>query len=181
MHFDTHYNAMMNQLSALSPFYLNQLHNYQPKNYEQDSLIHRQVLNEPEVKFGEDTSDNPETGTLLPDKTKSLKTLVDTINLEIDGRSAMQQGIMEKIEYDMMKCSNYLLEIKSFATRYHPNVGKRRTSIEHDILNLEREKRMEETACWRDLIFLKKDLFATLKEYWDAVNREKLLSETNFE
>lgn len=40
---------------------------------------------------------------------------------------------------------------------------------------LEQEKRKEELECWRDLMFLKKYLLSSLKEYWDLVKRGEVL------
>lgn len=164
---------------ALSPFFLNQLHNYPNINPKQDSLMQRQMLMEPDLKFGNDNSshlDDSLTEGILPDKSKSLKALVEIINEEIDERLKIKDGILSRMEDDIVRCDNYLLEVKSIGIPYYFIASRRRTSIEHEIFALEREKRMEETACWRDLVFLKKDLFAALKEYWAAVNREKLLS-----
>jgi len=184
MQFNTQDNPALNQFSEMNPFFINQLHNYQQKNYVQDSLTQRQMLAEPEKPFGSYITNNSYidntslTDNLLPDKSKSLKTLVGAINKEIDERLNMKEDIMTRIDIDIVKCDNYLLEIEGIV-RYNPDIGKRRTSMEHEIFGMEREKRMEETACWRDLVFLKKDLFETLKEYWSAVNREDMLLENN--
>ena len=45
-----------------------------------------------------------------------------------------------------------------------------------DMLELEKEKRKEYLECWRDLMFLKKYLLASLKDYWDMTQKRKLLS-----
>ncbi len=181
MEFNTTDNVF-SQFPGLGSFYLRQLHNYPHISYTNDNLTHRQMLAQPELKFGNASYiDNTDlTESLLPEKSKSLKSLIDVINKEVDDRLRMSEDIFSGIDNTIVKCDNYLLEIKNVSTRYHPDISRRRTSIEHEIFGLEKEKRMEETACWRDLVFLKKDLFASLKEYWAATNREKFLSEDSY-
>ncbi len=181
MEFNTTDNTF-GQFPGLGAFYLRQLHNYPHINYANDNLTHRQMLAKPDLKFGNTSYiDNTDlTESLLPEKSKSLKALVDVINKEVDDRLVMKEEIFSGIDTGILKCDNYLLETKNISTRYHPDLGRRRTSIEHEIFGLEKEKRMEETACWRDLVFLKKDLFASLKEYWAAAHREKFLSEDSY-
>ena len=47
--------------------------------------------------------------------------------------------------------------------------------VEDKLLDLEQEKRKEKLECWRDLMFLKKYLMSSLKEYWDLVKRGAVL------
>jgi len=47
------------------------------------------------------------------------------------------------------------------------------------VLDLEKEKRKEYVECWRDVMFLKKYLLSTLKDYWDVVKRRDVLSSGN--
>ncbi|NQU32908.1 MAG: hypothetical protein HQ521_06705 [Bacteroidetes bacterium] len=72
MQFNTQDNPALNQFSEMNPFFINQLHNYQQKNYVQDNLMQRQMLMEPKGKYGDtDVSyiDNTSlTDNLLPDK-----------------------------------------------------------------------------------------------------------------
>ncbi len=54
---------------------------------------------------------------------------------------------------------------------------KQQQQIEDNVLELEREKRKEYLECWKDLMFLKKYLMMALKQYWDLVKRQEILSD----
>ncbi|MFC1551320.1 hypothetical protein ACFL6P_02020 [Candidatus Latescibacterota bacterium] len=47
---------------------------------------------------------------------------------------------------------------------------------EENVIELEKEKRKEYIECWRDLLFLKKDILVAFKEYWDLTNKREVLS-----
>jgi len=48
--------------------------------------------------------------------------------------------------------------------------------LENNVLELEKEKRKEYLECWRDLMFLKKYLLSSLKDYWDLIKKRDVLS-----
>ncbi len=52
--------------------------------------------------------------------------------------------------------------------------------LEDRVLDLEKEKRKEYVECWRDLMFLKKYVLSSLKDYWDLVKRRDLLSAESY-
>ena len=58
------------------------------------------------------------------------------------------------------------------------DVDEAKTKIKTNVLELEREKRQEGLKCWRDLMFLKKYLMVSLKDYWELVRRRGVLRDT---
>jgi len=62
---------------------------------------------------------------------------------------------------------------------WHPAMNKEadkiRANAEKDILGLEREKRMEEIACWRDTSRLQSELRTVLSEWSGEERKETLL------
>ncbi len=61
----------------------------------------------------------------------------------------------------------------------NPGIDRIRTNIERELLAFEREKRMEEVACWRDVCRLKSDLREVIRELEREKNRENLISGVN--
>jgi hypothetical protein len=53
---------------------------------------------------------------------------------------------------------------------------KLKLKIEDKVLELEREKRKEYIECWRDLMFMKKYLLSSLKDYWNIARKRDVLS-----
>jgi hypothetical protein len=81
------------------------------------------------------------------------------------------------IESDILKCRNLLLELEPIYLGQNKGVDQRRLSIEQRLFDLYREKRGEEASCWRDQLWLKRDLIAALKEYLDVQRRKNLVNE----
>jgi predicted nucleic acid-binding protein len=73
-----------------------------------------------------------------------------------------------------------LLQLDTVKNHYSPELqrarDKRRTQLEANVLELEQEKRKEYLECWRDLMFMKKYLLTSLKDYWDLAKKRNLLS-----
>ena len=169
--------------SGVTPFSLGQLHNYPTQNNNGDNLISRYLLSNPEINFG--TEETPkyegiEEGldsieNILPDKSKSLKSLVDIISSEVEKRKILNENHLERVDEEIIKFDNYILELDSIEPqKFRPE--RTRTHFQQSIMRLESEKRAEEVGCFRDLIFIQKDLLAALKDYWTAKNREEMLS-----
>jgi hypothetical protein len=55
------------------------------------------------------------------------------------------------------------------------DISKSKSQIEANVLELEKEKRKEQLECWRDLMFLKKYLMHSLKDYWELVKKREVL------
>ena len=188
------YNTLGNGFEGLpheqvGPFALGQLHSHIADNSYGDSLIHRQLLENPKVSFGREAGHtygglDEETSTidgLLPNKSRSLKSLMGIMQGEIDERLRIKDSILDKIDYDSLYVENYMLhEMETWAPNSwgsNKNIEKRRSALENMLAGLQKEKRMEYVSCFRDLVFLKKDLVGVLREYWAAKSRERMLSE----
>lgn len=169
--------------AALAPFSLGQLHGHPTQNYNKDSIISRYALSQPEINFGvEETPKYQGLGNeigsienILPDKSKSLKSLVEVILSEIEERKGLNENHKERVDNEIVYLDNCLLELDSL--EYNKFKHERtRAHLQQSIMRLESEKRAEEVGCFRDLIFIQKDLLAAFKDYWNAKNREEMLS-----
>ena len=62
-----------------------------------------------------------------------------------------------------------------FACCGSKEISESKAHIESKVLDLEKEKRKEQIECWRDLMFLKKYLMSSLKDYWELVKKREVL------
>lgn len=112
------------------------------------------------------------------DRTKSAKSLITTITKELEEREELRKKNLLRIDYDILKAQNYLLELKTLGGYFNLNqLSRRRSSLEQQIFNLYREKRDQDSNCFKDRIFLTKDLLTALREYWSTQREDKLLTD----
>lgn len=116
---------------------------------------------------------------LFSDKTKTLKATVKALLDEIKLRESIDSHLLNKIDEDICRQHTHLMQIKNHKVHYSfdlfMEIKKMILQIEDKVIDLEKEKRNEYLECWRDLMFLKKYLLSSLKEYWDLVKKRDLL------
>ena len=71
-----------------------------------------------------------------------------------------------------------LFPLYQFHVGLNPNVDRMRSNIDKELIGLEREKRMEEVACWRDISRLRGELREIMGEYAQEKRKDGLLGET---
>jgi len=115
------------------------------------------------------------------DRSKTLKAGVKALLEEIELRESLDAHVVNKIDDEISRhrlSLKRLCEIKPGYTIYDSNdLSKSKLKIENNLIELEREKRKEYLECWRDLMFLKKYLLSSLKNYWDLVKKREVLAE----
>lgn len=158
------------------------MQSYFLRNPQEKPFYHSDLENTLEGIVFEQPSDGA-TGALeriFSDKTKTLKAGVKALLDEIALREKLNAHLLEEIEGQIDQQSTHLLRLKRAEADYSLDVlielKKLTIKIEDKLLDLEQEKRKEELECWRDLMFLKKYLMSSLKEYWDLVKRGEVLS-----
>ncbi len=71
------------------------------------------------------------------------------------------------------------MQLENFKDHYPFNltsdISEAKAQIETNVLELEKEKRKEGLECWRDLMFLKKYLMVSLKDYWELIRKRGVL------
>ena len=117
---------------------------------------------------------------IFSDKGKSLKATIKALFNEIQLREKLDTFLVYKINDDMCAQKSQLEHLKGLRTHYNPDwhndVSKNKKQLEGNLLELEREKRKEYIECWRDLMFMKKYLMTSLKDYWDMAKKRNMLS-----
>jgi hypothetical protein len=115
---------------------------------------------------------------IFGDKVQSLRATIDSILAQIEERKTLRKSNLHGILQGECKCDTELMQLEDRIgfSNAGPGTDKARATIQKELLNLERERRFEEVSCWRDLVFLRKELLNTLREYQTAVRRQEMLS-----
>jgi len=133
-----------------------------------------QVVSNSEVEQDKSVLEN-----MVFDRVKTLKASVNAILEEIGLRKDLNQRQFGEIDGEILRLRNRLLQYEALEFQGYGGLDRvaaeAKTQVESDVLEFEREKRKEELECWRDLMFLKKYLMVSLKDYWELVRRWRVL------
>lgn len=88
----------------------------------------------------------------LKQKQDVINTKIQMLYSEMAVRSYINGQLLYRINYDQCTCQNLIM------ARGEEFLDRQRMDLENKILDLEQEKRREETALFRDLSFLNKEL-----------------------
>ncbi|WP_459918990.1 hypothetical protein [Desulfocicer niacini] len=118
-------------------------------------------------------------GDMISDRARTLKAGVVALLEEIVLREDLNRGQFEKIDFEVCQLRDRVLQYESLERELLEGLDGARSEVksklEGEILKLERERRKESLECWRDLMFLKKYLMVSLKDYWELVRRRGVL------
>jgi hypothetical protein len=116
---------------------------------------------------------------MLSDKAKTLKASVNALLEEIKLREGLNAHQFNKINSEICRQHTELMQLENIQDSYPfdltKDVDEAKDRIKSNVLELEREKRQEGLECWRDLMFLKKYLMVSLKDYWELVRKRCVL------
>ncbi len=117
---------------------------------------------------------------VFSDKATTLKATVKALLDEIKLRETLDSYLLKKMDDEICRQDTGLMQLDNVRLHYSPDLAKtmnkRKMELETNVLELEKEKRKEYLECWRDLMFLKKYLLTSLKDYWDLVKKREVLS-----
>ena len=100
----------------------------------------------------------------------SLARGVEDITGLIEEREILKYTNNRNIDYESCLTKTKVFELEHWHLGANPSIDKMRSTFERELLSFEREKRMEEVACWRDVARLKSELREATKEL-DQENR----------
>lgn len=113
-------------------------------------------------------------------KAKTQKATAKALLDEIRSREYLNYKLLGKIDYEIAEQNTQIMEIENRRESYFFDsfleLKKLKLNIEDKVLELEREKRKEYVECWRDLMFMKKYLLSSLKDYWNIARKRDVLS-----
>lgn len=112
-------------------------------------------------------------------KCKANKASVTALLKEVELRESLDSHLINKIDDEICRHHTYLMRLEDLKPQYMPDLSNTitatRKELENSVLELEKEKRKEYLECWRDLMFLKKYLLSSLKDYWNLVKKREVL------
>lgn len=100
----------------------------------------------------------------LHDKKDLTRRNISEILSEIEERKRLSQQIADEIDKEIENQEIQLVDISHWAVGYKQGVDAERRSLRDKIMDLKREKRNEETKCFKDLIALRKELSEFIKQ-----------------
>ncbi len=116
---------------------------------------------------------------MLFDKAKTLKASVNAILEEIQLREDLNANQFKKINGEICRQHTELMQLENIRDCYPSDLTKdvdeAKAKVKTNVLELEKEKRSEGLECWRDLMFLKKYLMVSLKDYWELTRKRGVL------
>lgn len=80
-------------------------------------------------------------------------------------RQSLKYENLTRITYESAHWGSQLRELGDWNIGVFKDIDKTRGSIEKEIAGLERERRMEEINCWRDITRLKGELRETMQDF----------------
>jgi hypothetical protein len=119
---------------------------------------------------------------MFSDKAKTLKASVNALLEEIQLREDLNTSHFKKMNGEICRQHTELMQLENIVDS-HPfdltgDLDEAKSRIKTNVLELEREKRQEGLECWRDMMFLKKYLMVSLKDYWELARKRGILGDT---
>jgi len=116
-------------------------------------------------------------GAFLGAKKEFLGKSIADLLREIEVREKMRDDHLHQIDYESCSFQTRIYELDFWQRGMNPIADRVRTSLEKEMSGLEKEKRMEEISCWRDVSHLKTDLREVMQEWAMEKRKDLLLSE----
>jgi len=91
-------------------------------------------------------------------------------------REQLRENNLLRIDENACSVQDRLFPFEYWSPGINAEVDKVRTNLEREIIGLDREKRMEEVACWRDVARLRAELDEAAREFGRERAKESLLS-----
>lgn len=116
---------------------------------------------------------------LFTDKVNATKFSILHLISQMRERQNIKKRNLKRIEYDIDKFNTHLAQIEDLCL-YNEilELDNRKTkiSLAQKTAGLKKDKRAEETSCWRDLTQLRKELMDLIKEYRAASRKKELIA-----
>ncbi|MFX1517258.1 MAG: hypothetical protein ACFFC6_13220 [Promethearchaeota archaeon] len=110
------------------------------------------------------------------DKIELIKQAITEIISEMKTRQALNRVFIHRIDSIIDNFTHELNELKHWTLGNNASIETRRIHLEKELLQLEKEKRSNNLSCWKDLLWLKKDLREAVIEYKSLTRMKIILS-----
>jgi len=108
-------------------------------------------------------------------KRVNLGRSVEDITGLIEQRERIKERNLYRIALGECEINSKLHNMENWYLGINPVIDKRRAIFEKELLDFEKQKRLEETAAWKDLLSLKNDLRDVVQDLYKEQTRQKLL------
>ena len=98
------------------------------------------------------------------DKLQFLRRCICELEGRVRSRIRHKHTFLSGLEERMCDVKNAIFRLDTMGD----SASQRRTALEHQLLDLERELRQQEVECWRDVTILQKDIMPLEREYRSA-------------
>lgn len=112
---------------------------------------------------------------LLLEKVEALSSILRQVSSEAGGRAQLSTRIIGDIEQQYCYLKTKLFDLYSWELGRVRNVEQRRSGLEKQLDELNKQKRQEQVECWRDIAELKREFRTWLKQYCDLMQRVTLV------
>ena len=117
---------------------------------------------------------------IFADKAKTQKATANALLEEIKARKTINKCLLDKLDYEICTQDTQIMGIEGRKERYFFDnfiqTEKLKLELEDRVLELKKEKRKEYLEYWRDMMFMKKYLLSSLKDYWEIARKRDVLS-----
>jgi len=93
----------------------------------------------------------------------------------IEQRERIRERNLYMIVLGECEINSKLHNMENWYLGINPVIDKRRAIFEKELLDFEKQKRLEETAAWKDILSLKNDLRGVVQELYKEQTKQKLL------
>ena len=101
----------------------------------------------------------------LQSRGRSLARGIEGVLGAIYERERLKDQNLAGIDADMAEVKEKLARLSVWYLSQNPQVDRVRANMEREVLGLEREKRFEAVACWRDVVRLRAELYESLGHF----------------
>ena len=100
--------------------------------------------------------------------TRVLKTKLEAIASTVQERLKIRRQNVQRIADDKVKLAD-MLQMVSVGANYHLREHREKSAFYQKIFDLERERRDQDTDCWKDIVLVLRDFLT----FWDEYERAK--------
>ncbi len=104
-----------------------------------------------------------------------LEKSVEDILSMLEERQDMKEDHLTKIDKESCEAKTRMFEVDGWQPAMNKEADRIRANSEKEMSGLEREKRMEEIACWRDVSRMRMELHTVLQEWSGEKRKESFL------
>jgi len=128
----------------------------------------------------EDSAAGDSIDELLQGKTDVLHTRLNVLAAAIGERLRLRQENFYQLLQDECRTDNLLHGI-SVQTGYNFDDGNQKAGLYQQLFDLEKQRRGEDTNCWRDVVMVLRDFLETWEAVQHAKSRTRLLNQNGSE